>query len=524
MTIKRRLVISNIMMLVIPVLLGIAIAAALKVTSERLLGMEGFDDSFFYDAARDVRAFAGTWDGEAQGESVAAGMRGLAREPGWDNLFWAVFEDGERVDSGEGEAGDDDFVRFILGRRGEHFFEMDKTHIYKTDAGPCAILLVFRDVKWTGADYRGYIIYLINLGILLAAILVLVVSVTNRVLTQRIFRSIMRPLDTLVRGVHQIRDGNLSYRIVYTKGDEFAAVCFSFNEMAQRLLDMVNARQKDDENRRELIAGISHDLRTPLTSIKAYVEGLEKGLASTSEIQDRYVGTLKNKAADMEHILSQLFLFSRLDVGEFPFYLETIDIAACVAEFVRSSADEYRHKGLELELGSVSGFQAGEEGGEVSMERAGPRAGSVWVRADCVQLRSVFVNILENSVKYGARENGCVRFSVCADGQTVTLALTDNGPGVPEDSLEKLFNVFYRGDKARSVPGRGSGLGLAISAKIIEGLGGRIRAENAGAGVLAGASGGEAVGVSGEILSGLRGERFGGLCICIRLPRVEGPA
>ena len=113
-----------------------------------------------------------------------------------------------------------------------------------------------------------------------------------------------------------------------------------------RLFDMVNARQKDEENRKELIAGISHDLRTPLPSIKAYIEGSEKGVSSTPQAQQKYIDTIKNKVSDMEHIINQLFMFSKLDIGEFPLRLETVDIVEVIGNFINESASEYKEKGL----------------------------------------------------------------------------------------------------------------------------------------------------------------------------------
>jgi hypothetical protein len=172
-----------------------------------------------------------------------------------------------------------------------------------------------------------------------------------------------------------------NYRIAYAARDEFAGVCADFNEMAGRFLDMVNARQKDDENRRELIAGISHDLRTPLTSIKAYIEGLEAGVAATPESRARYINTIKSKAGDLEHIIAQLFLFSKLDIGSFPFRMETFDIGLALSEFVKTAGEEYRQKGLCLDLAE--------------------NTRGIRVTADRVQLGNVFANILENSVKYG---------------------------------------------------------------------------------------------------------------------------
>jgi signal transduction histidine kinase len=273
------------------------------------------------------------------------------------------------------------------------------------------------------------------------------------------YKSIVTPLDMLVSGVHHIRDGNLNYRISYAGDDEFAGVCADFNEMAGRLLDMVHARQKDDENRRELIAGISHDLRTPLTSIKAYIEGLGEGVSATPESRERYVNIIKSKTEDLEHIIAQLFLFSKLDLGNFPFKMETFDIGGMLADFVKTAAEEYSQKGLAIDLAE--------------------NTGGVMINADRVQLGNVFTNILENSVKYGNKDQGVMRIACRAENDQAVITLSDNGPGAPQASLEKIFHALYRGDKARSNTGQGSGLGLAISAKIMERLGGEIRAANA---------------------------------------------
>ncbi|MBU3179453.1 HAMP domain-containing histidine kinase [Clostridium estertheticum] len=296
----------------------------------------------------------------------------------------------------------------------------------------------------------------------LAIIIILVISaiilLTNRFLTRFVFKSIILPLDTLIYGVRQIRDGNLDYHIEYTGKDEFEGICSDFNEVAQRLLDSVNARQKDEVNCKELIAGISHDLRTPLTSIKAYVEGIETGVASTPEIQKRYLNTIKNKTLDLEHIVSQLFLFSKLDIGEFPLYLKKVDIGKELSNIVINLTEEYERKGLIITLTQ--------------------NVKDIYVQADVVQLRNAVVNVLENSVKYKNREQGKMRIICETDDNYVAIKLNDNGSGVSEEALEKLFDIFYRTDPSRTNPSNGSGLGLSITAKIIEKLGGSIRAEN----------------------------------------------
>jgi signal transduction histidine kinase len=300
-------------------------------------------------------------------------------------------------------------------------------------------------------------------GLVMLTLLTASIVITNRILTKRTINSIVTPLNTLSFGVGQIRDGNLNFRLEYIVDDEFAPICADFNQMAERLQYLENTRQKDEESRRELIAGISHDLRTPLTAIKAYVEGLEKGVAETPEQRRKYFDTIKDKTEDLEHIIGQLFLFSKLETNEFPIRTELVDIGQEISETIRGLSEEYAHKGLTLKSeDTISGTT---------------------VNTDTVLLRSVLVNILENSAKYKIGENGTVSASVQTDGEWVLVRLSDDGPGVPKDALPKLFDVFYRNDPSRNT--KGSGLGLAISAKIIERMGGKISAELPAAGGLA---------------------------------------
>ena len=234
--------------------------------------------------------------------------------------------------------------------------------------------------------------------------------------------------------------------------------------MATRLHEMVEQRKEDAQNRKELIAGISHDLRTPLTSIRTYAEGIELGMATTPEAQEKYLSTIKNRTKDIEHIINQLFLFSKLDIGEFPMRLDKRNIGDWLTDFVRAVAEEYVAKGLCIELNS--------------------HVEDDYFLVDSVQLKNVLINILENSVKYGKSSDGLMRIECVRDSEDIIMTMTDNGLGVPSEDLSKLFDVFYRSDKARSNPSQGSGLGLAISAKMIERMGGSVSATNANSGGL----------------------------------------
>lgn len=301
----------------------------------------------------------------------------------------------------------------------------------------------------------------------------------NWMLTRRITNRIVGSINTLVHGVNEITGGNLTYRIKYNQGDEFDAVCADFNEMASRLLSMVQQRQADENNRKELIAGISHDLRTPLTSIKAYIEGIKKGVATTPEMQEKYLDIIQNKTEDIEYIISQLFTFSKMDIGEFPFTLERVNIGNELSKMVTDIADEYLEKGLKVSLESTLDAR---------------------VSIDVVQFRNVIQNILGNSVKYCKRDDAHAQIFCKKTNDSVIITVRDNGGGVSDEMLTQIFEIFYRGDMSRHNPSQGSGLGLAISAKVIDKMKGTITAENA-------ADGGLSIAIALPIIKGEQHEK-----------------
>jgi signal transduction histidine kinase len=296
------------------------------------------------------------------------------------------------------------------------------------------------------------------------AVMLAIMIVINNIITYRFSRTIVRPLDALGEGVRQIHNNHFAYRIAYPTDDEFRPVCEAFNEMAGRLEASIEERNKNEANRRELIAGISHDLRTPLTVIKAYLEGIEEKVASTPEKQKKYFDTIKTKTDDLEKIINQLFLFSKLDLGKLPMNLQLVNIGKVIPEMVDDFIEEYKQKGILLEIENLNEYN---------------------VKIDVQWLHNVFVNILENSAKYKKKDTGKVRISskkIHNGIETAEIHLRDDGPGVLPETLEKLFDVFYRTDPSRNT--RGSGLGLAISAKIIQHMGGTIRSELAAEGGL----------------------------------------
>ena len=307
-----------------------------------------------------------------------------------------------------------------------------------------------------------------SIALVSLAVFVVFFIVINSLFANRLSKKITVPLDILIKGVSRIRENDFSCRIDYEHDDEFRMVCEAFNLMAKQLEASTNRRLKDEANRRELLAGISHDLRTPLTTISGYLDGIESGVASTPEMRERYFNTIKYNTASMKHIIEQLFLFSKLDMDEFLFTPQRFNIMRAISDMTEELTEEYAKRGLGITIAE------------------GPK--NVFIHADVAHLRRVVINILENSTKYKEKKTGQLEISASLENNFVRLTFADNGPGVDPDVLSNIFNVFYRTDPSRhssDLRSAGSGLGLAISAKIIERSGGTIHAELADSGGLA---------------------------------------
>jgi len=311
----------------------------------------------------------------------------------------------------------------------------------------------------------------------LAAVLLFtaIVFITNRLLTKFVFKKIMQPLEILAYGVQQISEGNLDHKIEFSEKNEFKPICEAFNGMAEKLKTADDLTKKNEQNRKELFAGISHDIRSPLTSIKAFAEGLIDGIANTPEAQQEYLQIIKQKTEDVNNMVSQLFLYSKMDMGNYPTNPEKIDIGKEIKDFVSASEEEFKAGGLSVEISDL------------------PNKALIY--ADPIQLRSIFANLLGNSAKYKKADTVKAKIYCLTSDESVNIVVEDNGPGVSEEAMPKLFDAFYRVDPSRNNPNQGSGLGLAIALKALERMGGSIRAENI---------------------------NEGGLRIIMRIPKTEG--
>ncbi|MDN4595115.1 sensor histidine kinase [Polycladomyces subterraneus] len=278
--------------------------------------------------------------------------------------------------------------------------------------------------------------------------LFLALAVTNGLLTYLVSRSILKPLNVLKHATEQIKEENLDFRIVPTSKDELGELSLAFEEMRQKLKESIDLQLQYEENRKELISNISHDLKTPLTAIKGYVEGIRDGVADTPEKIEKYLSIIAKKAEDMDQLIDELFLFSKLDLKKLPFFFEHVEIVKYLDECIEEVKFDLEKHGISIKWAR--------------------KIAPTIVIADREKLKRVIMNIIGNSVKFMNKTKGEIGFSLIDKPEKVVIQITDNGPGIDPEALPFIFDRFYRIDKSRNSLTGGSGLGLAIAKQIIE--------------------------------------------------------
>lgn len=272
-----------------------------------------------------------------------------------------------------------------------------------------------------------------------------------------IYRSIIRPLNILRIATDHIKEGDLNYSVAVDNRDEIGQLCNDFEAMRIRLKKLINDRLKYEEDIKELISNISHDIKTPLTAIKGYSEGLLDGVADNAKKQDKYLRTIYMKANDMSALVDELAYYTKIDSNTIPYTYSDI----ILVDYFEDCVEDLR---LELEVSNIK---------LVYENSVDP---NVRVIADAEQLKRVIHNIIGNSVKYMDKQDGIINIRIIDSGEFIQVDIKDNGAGIDEDDIPFIFDRFYRADASRSTKTGGSGLGLAIAKKVIEDHLGEIRA------------------------------------------------
>lgn len=348
----------------------------------------------------------------------------------------------------EGKRGKDD--QHWLTIQGIHYGV--HVHSFAFDDGSRGTVVFFADAGQLMQFFRTFF------PKLFLALLV-IIGLTNGLLTYFVSRSIVRPLQALKEAAEQIREGNLDHRLKLGRKDEVGRVGQAFEEMRQRLRESIHTQLQYEDNRKELLSNISHDLKTPITAIINCVDGMKDGIADTPEKQAKYLDMIHKKATGMNRQIDELFLFSKLDLKRLPFHFEKVDIAALLCGFVEELRLHPQYR-------------------DVRFVNESPDPGPLIVTADREKLGRVISNIVDNSIKYMDKPDKEIRFKLVRGAEEVTVTIADNGRGIDAEALPHIFERFYREDPSRNRDTGGSGLGLAIVGQIVEEHGGRAWADS----------------------------------------------
>jgi signal transduction histidine kinase len=316
----------------------------------------------------------------------------------------------------------------------------------------------------------------------------LILFATALLLVIWLYTGIVKPLNILRIATMEIGAGDLDKPIPVNSTDEIGELCRDFEEMRIRLKEMIEDRIRYEQDTRDMISNMAHDLQTPLTSIKGYSEGILDGVANTPQKQEKYMRTIYTKASDMSYLVDELSVFAKVEQNSLPYHFIPLPLSRYFSDCMDELSLDLETKHFKLHYHN-----------ECSPDCV--------IYADPEQLKRVIQNIINNAVKYHDKPEGNLWFSLRElplpqpvkplyrqlnhDGSPkeshakpsepdrfIEISLRDDGVGIAKDDLGHIFQRFYRADTARSTGRGGSGLGLAIVARIIQDHGGKVWAES----------------------------------------------
>ena len=270
-----------------------------------------------------------------------------------------------------------------------------------------------------------------------------------------VYRSIAVPLVKLKKATQNIKEGNLDFVLDVEGNDEFSELCQDFEEMRRRLKESTEEKNLIEKENKELISNISHDLKTPITAVKGYIEGIMDGVADTPEKMDRYVRTIYNKTNEMDYLINELTFYSKIDTNRIPYTFGKLNVEDYFADCAEEVGLELETRGIELVYANY-------------VEK------DVMVIADGEQIRRVIHNIISNAIKYMDKPKGIIQIRIKDVGDFIQIEIEDNGKGIGPKDLPYIFDRFYRTDVSRNSSKGGSGIGLSIVKKILEDHGGKV--------------------------------------------------
>lgn len=454
MNIKRRLAVSNLLMLLIPVAVVLAAGIVFLVILFSMLNSDDFrfGEERFYDHKDEI---VGLIEEGLGSDSPTDSLNALVDSAGQSDLRIVISENGNTVyEAGNYNASDEELLAMSEGEKGV-FVSNGVRQLYTAELlldGRTLGIAIFCNYSAMPEQALETVLAVMVFGLLILVIICIIFA--NRLLSRFVFHKIEQPLDKLLAGAREVASGNLGYRIEYDENDEFRPAIDEFNTMTEKLKNSVEMLKDEENSRQMLIVGITHDIKSPLTSIIGYVEGLCDGVADTQEKRLRYLKVIRRKCDEINALVTKMIVLTKSEY-ELSNVNESVLPDAEIKNFIAANGEEYRNKGLQI-------FYSGESVPKLKISAA--------------DFSRLLVNIADNSLKYKNGAEGRLRIDLhCSEGKTV-LAFSDDGQGVSDEDLPHLFEAFYRADRARTMTESGNGLGLAIVKKIITAAGGEVSA------------------------------------------------
>lgn len=315
-------------------------------------------------------------------------------------------------------------------------------------------IMVMQDGNWIGTVQlfeQGKADPAAIIGAILAAIFAI------SFVSYQMGRNVVKPLESMNQAARQIAEGDLDFEIAKSNAIEIGQVRSAFQVMADGLRNAFAKQEKLEEERRFFIGAIAHDLRTPLFSLRGYLDGIQQGIAKSPEKIEHYVAKCQDKAIHLDRLISDLFSFTRLEYLEQTLQKESFNLS----ELVNSTVASMSHKAREK---------------EISLHRKSPDLDCL-ITGDPHLLERAITNLLDNAIRYTPLR-GEVSIDLKQESGKAVLKIKDSGSGISSEDIERIFEPMYRGDSSRNLATGGAGLGLTIARRIFRSHGGGLTADN----------------------------------------------
>lgn len=434
------------------------------------LRVQGFYTSQFYDQmesvfneteiVRELRAVASRGDAVSRMDAILRLFSGLLGiDQSTRNYYILDITTAEVLETSNPEKSDrinvtPNILSAMMGEdayaEGSSRAEYMDVAVPITVEGGAGFVVYIVDNKQTVSNLNAEIMTLILeavlIGFVIAVAIILIVS-----------KALLSPIQGMTKAAEAMADGDFSRKIKVDSNDEIGILAETFNDMAMQIETMLEELKNAERIRREFVANVSHELRTPLTSIRTYAETISDTKGIPQDTEEEFLRVIINECDRMTKIVSDLLVLSRLDSGTGMLTPEWFSIEKAVRDVYAAIALEARNRGHVLNL-------------EIEWKMP-------MIKGDRARIEQVLMNIISNAVKY-TPDGGTIDIYGSRSGNSIIVKVEDSGIGIPLEDLNRVFDRFYRVDKARTRESGGTGLGLSIAKEIVTMHGGTIEIDS----------------------------------------------